>query len=320
MQTQIKQKRTHLPFNSPPLSHIASQRKKKTLPSCSSSKASPLQEDTEAETGRGDHTMPLKGESTGTSSTASPDLSLTIGLPGVVSSGTSGDDGRYRACIDLSLACAMSSSEANVFQRFQGPLSSPTPINGAPIYPKSGLQHQMSSSSCNGYPNEAYLMSSYLHWSNEYFPCGVGSLEATQSLMRSRSTPRYPTKRSTIRAPRMRWTSSLHAHFVHAIELLGGHERATPKSILELMAVKDLTLAHVKSHLQMYRTTKSTDKPAASSGQSDLALGNSDLTLMVHKFSDAPNQHHYLDSTTGWSNSSRITLAHQMTQMVLIKN
>lgn len=68
----------------------------------------------------------------------------------------------------------------------------------------------------------------------------------------------------------MRWTTTLHARFVHAVELLGGHERATPKSVLELMDVKDLTLAHVKSHLQMYRTVKTTDRAAGSSGQSDI--------------------------------------------------
>lgn len=30
-------------------------------------------------------------------------------------------------------------------------------------------------------------------------------------------------KRS-VRGPRMRWTTTLHAHFVHAVELLGGHD------------------------------------------------------------------------------------------------
>lgn len=32
------------------------------------------------------------------------------------------------------------------------------------------------------------------------------------------------TVKRSVRAPRMRWTTTLHAHFVHAVELLGGHE------------------------------------------------------------------------------------------------
>ncbi|KAF1865102.1 hypothetical protein Lal_00004476 [Lupinus albus] len=77
-------------------------------------------------------------------------------------------------------------------------------------------------------------------------------------------------KRS-IRAPRMKWNATLHAHFVHVVQLLGGPERATPKSVLELMNVKHLTLAHVKSHLQMYRTVKSTDK-GKGHGHTDMRL------------------------------------------------
>jgi len=40
---------------------------------------------------------------------------------------------------------------------------------------------------------------------------------------RSRYPLKSPSKRS-VRAPRMRWTTILHDHFVQAVELLGGHE------------------------------------------------------------------------------------------------
>lgn len=49
------------------------------------------------------------------------------------------------------------------------------------------------------------------------------------NLMRSRFLSRFPSRRS-MRAPRMRWTTTLHARFVHAVELLGGHESKQNKT------------------------------------------------------------------------------------------
>lgn len=72
--------------------------------------------------------------------------------------------------------------------------------------------------------NRAMMMESMVESQQQLPYHGRGGNLDFSSNNRLRFTPRPQANRRNVRAPRMRWTTSLHARFVHAVEHLGGHE------------------------------------------------------------------------------------------------
>lgn len=79
------------------------------------------------------------------------------------------------------------------------------------------------------------------------------SASIVESFRRERVNVRPYVRTST---QKLKWTYELHQCFMLAVEKLGGQNKATPKRILQHMSREGITIAHIKSHLQMFRSGK----------------------------------------------------------------
>ncbi|KAG0454489.1 hypothetical protein HPP92_023781 [Vanilla planifolia] len=86
----------------------------------------------------------------------------------------------------------------------------------------------------------------------------VKEAEQSSALLR---TPGFQLQKQNNKT-RIRWTPDLHEKFIKCVDCLGGAEKATPKAILKLMDSDELTVYHIKSHLQKYRNAKCLPEPS----------------------------------------------------------
>ncbi|KAJ8532168.1 hypothetical protein K7X08_012091 [Anisodus acutangulus] len=130
------------------------------------------------------------------------------------------------------------------------------------------------------------------------------------------------------KTPRLRWTPDLHLAFVNAVETLGGQERATPKLVLELMNIRGLSITHVKSHLQMYRSKKFQDSGRVLSSLGGFINGKAQIMKMYQRVKQLRRDYRNnllssllqepLDSNA--SSASSYAMGRKDTRMVLERN
>jgi hypothetical protein len=176
---------------------------------------------------------------------AQPDLSLQISLPNSDDQENmnlgfwkraleSKKDSNYTFDLSLSNPRVSSSSSTNTSNsNLNNPIThSYQNTNNSINNPFQPFQYQTLSEEL-GFLKPIRGIPVYNHQNPHHIPIGLFSQPCVSTstttfhsqvpLIRSKLLPRFPSKRS-VRAPRMRWTTTLHNRFVHAVELLGGHE------------------------------------------------------------------------------------------------
>ncbi|XP_056847922.1 myb family transcription factor PHL8-like isoform X3 [Raphanus sativus] len=95
--------------------------------------------------------------------------------------------------------------------------------------------------------------------------------------------------------PRLRWSYELHHRFIDAVNQLGGPNKATPKGLMRILEIPELTLYHLKSHLQKYRLEISERFIVSSAAksqerQSQKYFGDQPDVIVTEEKDDEPNK------------------------------